>query len=128
MDEGLKQEVESLRRRIASTLEEAEEFRHVAAAARAACEMQRTAESPDASPGSTATPEGEGQDMTVDEDEDSADDEDTVLLKQKIKAQRSELDRLTEVFQRQQEQLGILQDQISGKTFEKQKQVQREVQ
>ena len=27
-----------------------------------------------------------------------------------------------------QEQLGILQDQLSGKTFEKQKQVQREVQ
>ncbi|CAJ1422022.1 unnamed protein product [Effrenium voratum] len=105
-----------LKTRIRALQEEAEEFRSVAANARSAAAAV------------AAAPSSEAAGVEASDELHDSDDEDTVLLKQKIKAQKSELDRLTEIFQRQQEQMLKLQDQISGKEEERQKLLRREVQ
>ncbi|CAL1141478.1 unnamed protein product [Cladocopium goreaui] len=103
-------EVESLKARIRAAQEEAQEFRSVAANARQVAQ--------------TRSQERAMQEAEADQ---SDDDEDTMLLKQKIKAQQDQLDRLLEIFRRQQEQVVKLQDQLSGREEERQKVLKREV-
>eukprot|EP00913_Durusdinium_trenchii_P025967 g24364.t1 len=78
-------EAEALKLRIRAAQEEAEEFRSVASNARQVAQAR-----------------SQERAMQEAEADQSDDDEDTLLLKQKIKAQQGELDRLLEIFQRQQ--------------------------